>query len=292
MSQNKRSSESTPFLSQNNNNTNYQNSTASSPTSFIPSSTSDSPYHEIYTVGLYSRLGPCLENNYNATPTTSPIITHGLSRSEFSPNFTSQTFDFLQKLSLQVVDKQRENLNQFNNNGVIIKASYQHSSYNVHVLEQHFNDRFYFYVTISHSQVPLRVGFGLLERVKTDVRVLLVKSGSAGGVLDQKAVNSILKNQLQFCSSKTNDKLVLVQAQIEDVKNIMISNIDKIVKNMESTQVLAQRTDDLNYDSQTFVYQARKTSNKMLCRILIILGVVAFIVIAIIVFVVLMIKYA
>ncbi|KAF0974528.1 hypothetical protein FDP41_006560 [Naegleria fowleri] len=305
MSKDHTSNESTPFLSR---------SSHHSSTTAINDVASDSStnHHDIFVVALYSRSGPCLENNYNATPFNSPILSHGMvNSSPIMMNHSSSatilpslglSMESVKKTFLQVIEKQRINLNQFNssNHGFMtMKVTYQLQNLNIHVLEHHYQDRFFFYVCLAHLNVPVRVCFGLLERCKNDMREqVLSKVQSSSFILHKEdastrqVVSKILQTQLDFCLVKTNDKIVLVQSKIEDVKSIMISNIDKLISNMESTAELSQRTSDLSHDSQTFIYQARKTNHGMLCRVLIILGVLLFILIGIIVFIILMVKFA
>ncbi|KAG2373619.1 hypothetical protein C9374_011908 [Naegleria lovaniensis] len=164
--------ESTPFLSRNH----HPSAATHPPTnrSDLNGSTSPSETHDIFVNALYSRLGPCLENNYNATPFNSHIVSHGWVNKTMTSSSSQHigiSMETIKKTCLQVIEQQRTNLNQFNStNGLMtIKATYQLQNVHIHVLEHHYNNRFFFYLCIAHSNVPVRVCFGLLERCKNEM---------------------------------------------------------------------------------------------------------------------------
>ena len=63
-----------------------------------------------------------------------------------------------------------------------------------------------------------------------------------------------------FSNNPSADKIGHLQAQIEDVKGVMVENIEKVLERGERIEVLVDRTDQLN--SQAQVFQKRSTQLK------------------------------
>ena len=251
-------------------------------------STRINSFHEMYFVSSLSR--PKFNSHdvasipSSSTPHNIPIILGDCMNDKFKER--SYRIDNFRSTVMKVVERQRTDLNQYKH-GTIIKTTYQHSSFNIHVLEHHWNEKFYFHLCIASPSVPLRVCFALLDRIKSDFMLLIQDDNTKGS-----AVTNVLARQLAYCSNVTNDKLLMIQSQLEDVKNIMIKNIDKIFDNMERTQVLVQRTNDLMSDTHTFQYQTKKVKNYMLCKVIAISSVILLILIIVIIAIVLLVKYA
>ncbi|KAL9653088.1 hypothetical protein ABK040_006307 [Willaertia magna] len=152
------------------------------------------------------------------------------------------------------------------------KTSYQHENVNIHILQQ-FNQQqqqTYFYLCIADPQVPLRICFALLERMKNDFNPVLAD--------DFSAITGAINHQVQYCCNPSNDKIIVIQNQIQDAKNVMIQNIDKILNNMELMEILVEKTAELREDANTFLYKSKKVKNSMLKRNIIIISVIVIIV--------------
>eukprot|EP01108_Squamamoeba_japonica_P002567 TRINITY_DN223_c0_g3_i1.p1 TRINITY_DN223_c0_g3~~TRINITY_DN223_c0_g3_i1.p1 ORF type:complete len:117 (-),score=46.26 TRINITY_DN223_c0_g3_i1:40-390(-) len=67
----------------------------------------------------------------------------------------------------------------------------------------------------------------------------------------------------QQMSSNQPDKVKEVQAQVDEVKGIMVDNVDKMLNNMERADDLEQKTSDLNSASQTFKSRATTLKRRM-----------------------------
>jgi vesicle-associated membrane protein 7 len=73
-----------------------------------------------------------------------------------------------------------------------------------------------------------------------------------------------LNEKMQFYSKEGSDAQVgQVRDQIEEVKGIMVENVDKILERGEKLSLLVDKTDDLNMESVTFKKQAVELKRKM-----------------------------
>lgn len=66
-----------------------------------------------------------------------------------------------------------------------------------------------------------------------------------------------------FNTNPSADKLRHVQAQIDDVRETMVQNIDKVLQRGERIEVLVQKTAALDAQSSAFKKNATKLKNQM-----------------------------
>jgi len=91
-------------------------------------------------------------------------------------------------------------------------------------------------------------------------------------------------------SPPSNDRLETVRQQVNEVKSVMTENVVRIMERGDRLNDLDSRTEALQASSQSFQTSARQVQRKMCWKNLkwtIILGVVAFLVIALIVILIL-----
>jgi hypothetical protein len=62
-----------------------------------------------------------------------------------------------------------------------------------------------------------------------------------------------------YSSSAESDKIDRVRADMDDVKNVMVDNIEKVLKRGEKIELLVDKTDNLNQQSIRF----KKHSNQL-----------------------------
>jgi len=71
------------------------------------------------------------------------------------------------------------------------------------------------------------------------------------------------KGMEHFSNTTGTEQTEQIQSQIEDVKGIMVENVDKILERGEKLSLLVDRTKDLNEESYTFKKQAVELKRKM-----------------------------
>ncbi|KAH6770207.1 vesicle-associated membrane protein 726 [Perilla frutescens var. hirtella] len=189
---------------------------------------------------------------------------------EFKGNFTSVASQCLQKLP----------------------ASSNKFTYNCdgHTFNYHVENGFtYCVVAVESTGRQLPIAF--LERVKEDFnkRYGGGKAATAGQNSLNKEFGPKLKEHMQYCVDHPEEvnQLAKVQAQVSEVKGVMIENIEKVLDRGEKIELLVDKTEDLRSQAQDFRAQGTKLKRKMwfenmkikliVLGILILLGLVVWI---------------
>lgn len=165
---------------------------------------------------------------------------------EFKGNFTSVASQCLQKLP----------------------ASSNKFTYNCdgHTFNYHVENGFtYCVVAVESTGRQLPIAF--LERVKEDFnkRNGGGKAGTAGPNSLNKEFGHKLKEHMQYCVDHPDEvnQLAKVQAQVSEVKGVMIENIEKVLDRGEKIELLVDKTEDLRSQAQDFRAQGTKLKKKM-----------------------------
>jgi len=94
------------------------------------------------------------------------------------------------------------------------------------------------------------------------------------------------KSMLLYSSEKDVDKISTINAELEDVKNIMQENIEKVVQRGDNLQALESTTTALEQDASGFRTRASQLKNAVWwgsLRMKIIIGVAILVIIGIII---------
>lgn len=167
------------------------------------------------------------------------------------------------------------------------KVSYNYDSYMFHIM----SDKGIIYLCMSEKDFGNRLAFNFMEDIKERFEAQYgtggekMKSSSAELVL-QRDFGSILKTQMDFFSNNPEaDKVKLVKHKIEETKNIMVDNIEKVLDRGEKIELLVDKTDELEETAQDFRFKSRNLARTMWFRNvkLIILLVVLVLIIAFVV---------
>jgi vesicle-associated membrane protein 7 len=128
---------------------------------------------------------------------------------------------------------------------------------------------YYLYLCVAGAEYPMRVCFGFLD----DVETKFLQNGNKA--------KQLLRERMQYFNDPKNDKIAAINNQIDDVKNTMIENIDKILERGETLENLMQQTDELGETASLY----RRTSNKvkwsMRKRLIILVAILIFIILVI-----------
>lgn len=102
------------------------------------------------------------------------------------------------------------------------------------------------FLCVADDTFSRRICFAFLTRVKSEFIL-------RGGV-----DRAFLKAEMQFFSTNPEaDKIRNVQAQVDDVKVVMLDNIDKILSRGEKLEDIDRKTDDLRIISNNFQRHTR-----------------------------------
>ncbi|XP_074321103.1 vesicle-associated membrane protein 721-like [Silene latifolia] len=165
---------------------------------------------------------------------------------EFSGNFTSIASQCLQKLPAT-------------NN----KFTYNCDGHTFNFL---VSDGFT-YCVVAVESVGRQIPMAFLERVKDDFNKRYGGGKAATAVAKSlnKEFGPKLKEHMQYCVDHPDEmnKLAKVQAQISEVKGVMMENIEKVLDRGEKIELLVDKTENLRSQAQDFRQQGTKIRRKM-----------------------------
>ncbi|GAB2218538.1 hypothetical protein Droror1_Dr00001765 [Drosera rotundifolia] len=147
------------------------------------------------------------------------------------------------------------------------------------------------YSVVAVESVGRQLPMSFLERVKDDF-TKKYGGGKAATALAKslnKDFGPKLKEHMQYCVDHPEEmnKLSKVQAQISEVKGVMMENIEKVLDRGEKIELLVDKTDNLRNQAQEFRQQGTKMRRKMWLQNMKIKLIVLGIIIALILIIVL-----
>jgi len=72
----------------------------------------------------------------------------------------------------------------------------------------------------------------------------------------------VLQKQMEhFSDASKSDKFAQVKGQLQEVKGIMIDNIEKVLERGERIELLVDRTNDLSDSATDFKFRSKKLKN-------------------------------
>ena len=96
----------------------------------------------------------------------------------------------------------------------------------------------------------------------------------------------MLQNQIRYYNENPGaDNIGRVRSQINDVKDVMVQNIEKVLERGEKIELLVDKTDRLNQQAFKFEKQSKKLKNAMWwknMKMMIFMGVIAVVAIYIV----------
>ncbi|XP_061360681.1 vesicle-associated membrane protein 722-like isoform X2 [Gastrolobium bilobum] len=165
---------------------------------------------------------------------------------DFSGNFTTIALQCLQKLPAS-------------NN----KFTYTCDGHTFNYLA----DNGFTFCVVAVESVGRQVPMAFLERIKEDFtkRYGGGKATTAAAKSLNKEFRPKLKEHMQYCVEHPEEvsKLAKVKAQVSEVKEVMMENIEKVLDRGEKIEVLVDKTENLHYQAQDFRQQGTQLRRKM-----------------------------
>lgn len=127
------------------------------------------------------------------------------------------------------------------------KRTYQEDRYNFH----YKYSGTHVFLCVADREYPMRVCFAFLDDIEQ--RFL---QGSRN-------LRGMLKERIAFHNDTKNDKVMRVQGQIEEVKGVMVRNIDSVLERGEKIEVLAEKSEDLSKNANLFKKQGTQLKRAM-----------------------------
>ncbi|CAN1298018.1 Vesicle-associated membrane protein 727 [Linum perenne] len=111
------------------------------------------------------------------------------------------------------------------------------------------------------------VPFVFLDRVKDDFKQRYAANikNEEHPLVDDDDVRPKLKEHMQYCMEHPEEisKLSKLKAQITEVKGIMMDNIEKVLDRGEKIELLVDKTENLQFQADSFQRQGRQLRRKM-----------------------------
>eukprot|EP00667_Euglena_gracilis_P015333 EG_transcript_15955 len=101
------------------------------------------------------------------------------------------------------------------------------------------------YICVSDKETPLRRCYAFLD----GIHPLLVR--------DFHNPKKVLKERMEYHNNPANDKLTNLQTEIDEVKDVMMDNIDRVLQRGEKLDTLADKSGQLASTAQDFHRSAR-----------------------------------
>ncbi|KAK9671516.1 hypothetical protein RND81_12G035500 [Saponaria officinalis] len=165
---------------------------------------------------------------------------------EFTGNFTSVAVQCLQKLP--------SSSNKF---------TYNCDGHTFNYLV----DNGFTYCVVAVESCGRQIPIAFLERVKDDFnkRYGGGKAATAKAKAFNKEFGPKLKEHMQYCIDHPDEinKLAKVKAQVNEVKGVMMENIEKVLDRGEKIELLVDKTEDLRSQAQDFRKQGTQLKRKM-----------------------------
>jgi len=161
------------------------------------------------------------------------------------------------------------------------KISYVYDTFMFHIVAEGG----FVYLCMADQDFGRRVPFQFLNAVKDIFRAQFADRGRtaiAYGLNKQFA--PILKQEMERAPEQ--DRVSQVKQEIEEVKGVMVHNIEKVLQRGDRIELLVDKTEALDNQAQTFKKRATKLKSAMWwknAKLMIILGIVIVAIITVIV---------
>eukprot|EP01083_Nonionella_stella_P086679 240942_1 len=140
------------------------------------------------------------------------------------------------------------------------RMSYVYDSYVFHYL---VSDELT-YLCMADEEFGRVIPFNMLEDIKNR---FVATYGDRGKTAIAFAMNAdfgrVLQKQTEYYNSPERDKIAVVKEEINQVKNIMFENIDKVLERGDKIELLVDKTDRLDEHAFRFKKRSRRLKNAM-----------------------------
>jgi len=144
------------------------------------------------------------------------------------------------------------------------------------------------YLCMADEEFGRRVPFTFLEDIKNRFKATYGDRGKTALAYGMNAdFSRVLQNQMDYYSSNPNaDKINRVKGEIDEVKSVMVTNIEKVLERGERIELLVDRTENLNQAAFKFKKQSTSLKNAMWWKNIKIMIILIFVIVVIVYFIV------
>ena len=143
------------------------------------------------------------------------------------------------------------------------KMSYIYDQYVFHYIVE---DKL-IYLAMCDESSKRRIPFAFLDDVKQKFRATYGdKANKAIAFSMNEEFGKILRKQMEYFNGPSADTFAQVNHKLDDVKNVMVANIESILERGEKLELLVDKTEQLQQSSFQFMRSSRKLKNAMWWR--------------------------
>ncbi|KXZ50451.1 VAM2/VAMP72 protein [Gonium pectorale] len=152
----------------------------------------------------------------------------------------------------------------------------------------------YTYLVVADEAYGRQIPFAFLERVRDEFEERYADKARLSAALSlDRTFSPRLKNHMEYCMAHPEEisRIAAVQKKARDavneVKDVMVENIEKVLERGEKIELLVDKTDELRNQAEQFQRKGRQLRNKMWwqnCRMkllvlfaVLLLGVIIFV---------------
>jgi thymidylate synthase len=84
--------------------------------------------------------------------------------------------------------------------------------------------------------------------------------------LSSSNINKILQDEMNFWNESQRDSIAFIREKIDDLKDVMVENIDKVLNRGEKLEEINKITDQLDDDAKQFKIKSKRLKYKTLAK--------------------------
>jgi len=121
------------------------------------------------------------------------------------------------------------------------------------------------YLCMADEEFGRRLPFAFLEDIKNRFKATYAERGKTALAYGMNAdFSRVLQNQMDYYSNNPNaDRINRVRNEIDEVKTVMVQNIEKVLERGERIELLVDRTENLNQTAFQFKKKATQVKRRM-----------------------------
>ncbi|KAG2452182.1 hypothetical protein HYH02_003213 [Chlamydomonas schloesseri] len=122
------------------------------------------------------------------------------------------------------------------------------------------------YLVVADEAYGRQIPFAFLERVRDEFEEKYAeKARTAAALSMDRTFGPRLKSHMEYCMEHPEEisKIAAVQKKVNEVKDVMVENIEKVLERGEKIELLVDKTDDLRNQAEQFQKKGRQLRNKM-----------------------------
>jgi len=160
--------------------------------------------------------------------------------------------------------------------------------YDRHIFHYIFEDGLT-YLCMADEEFGRRIPFSFLEDIKNRFKS---QYGDKGKQAQAYAMNEdfskVLQKQMEIFSDPNQDKITRVRGEIDEVKSVMVTNIERVLERGERIELLVDKTENLNQQAFQFKRQSTELKNAMWWKNIKLMMIMVVVVTAILYFIIAM----